>query len=86
MANNKILKSMISMAVSSAREVFCRQISKLAKSLSLIVLDGPLPVGDLLSLGGAIWVAHDIEKRRKKYKTWKNILKYGILFTRGDKI
>jgi hypothetical protein len=55
------------MAAIAAR-MFARGAATTAASLTVAAADGPLPIGDVLAVGGMAWTAYDIHASRKRFR------------------
>jgi hypothetical protein len=53
----------------TAGRMFGKQVTRLAGSGTLAVMDGPLPVGDILALVTAVWTAYDIHSMKSEFRS-----------------
>jgi hypothetical protein len=53
---------------SIATRMFGKQVATLAGSAAVAAVDGPLPVGDIIALGGMIWTGYDIYASQKEFE------------------
>lgn len=51
-----------------AARLFRKQVAKVAGSAAVAAVDGPLPVGDIIALGGMIWTGYDIYALQKEFE------------------
>jgi hypothetical protein len=51
-----------------AARLFGKQVAKVAASAAVAAADGPLPVGDIIALGGMIWTGYDIYASRREFE------------------
>ena len=48
--------------------VFARQLAVATASVSAAIIDGPLPFGDILTVGGLVWTSYDIYASRQEFE------------------
>lgn len=51
-----------------ALRIFARPIATSVGSVVIATADGPLPIGDVIAIGGFIWTAYDIYSGRKEFE------------------
>jgi hypothetical protein len=68
-----ISKSMIGKLIwakikSIALKMFGKQVAKVVGSIVAAAADGPLPVGDIIAVGGLIWTGYDVYAGQKDFE------------------
>jgi len=63
----------------TAARLFARQAVEATAVVSAPVIDGPLPFGDIIAIGGAIWTAYDVYSSRKDFEKELNLSIKNIL-------
>ena len=53
---------------SIALRMFGKQVAKVAGSAAVAAADGPLPIGDILAVGGLIWTGYDVYASQKEFE------------------
>jgi hypothetical protein len=56
-------------ALSLASGAFARPVATAAASATCVVADGPLPIGDMIAIGGAAYTAYDIRCTCRRFRS-----------------
>lgn len=60
--------SLVTTVVDAVKWIFARPLAAAVTEAGLVVVDGPLPFGDLLAAAGAAWTAYDIHSLRSQFE------------------
>lgn len=66
--NTRIVRWMIKQVVEMAAWIFARPLAAAVTEAGLVVVDGPLPIGDAIAALGAVWTAYDIYALRNHFE------------------
>jgi hypothetical protein len=68
LSKSHVFKTMIKRLLGIAGRLFGRQIAIATASVGAAVIDGPLPFGDILAVGGLAWTAYDIHSGQQQFQ------------------
>ncbi len=75
LCNSVVVRAVIKQTGKLAARQFSKQVTKAAASITCAVIDGPVPVGDVIAALGIAWTAYDIHTSRKAFqRDMKNAL------------
>ena len=66
--NNRVVHWLIDKTMDMARWIFARPIAAATAEATCVVVDGPLPFGDLIGLAGAVWTVRDVYTLRHRFR------------------
>jgi hypothetical protein len=66
--NSKLMKGLLEKVVALAARIFARPAAAAVASVTAAAADGPLPIGDILAIGGVAWTAYDIRATRHEFR------------------
>jgi hypothetical protein len=66
--HNRLMRWLINNTTNTAKWIFARPIAAATAEAACVVIDGPLPIGDVIGLAGALWTARDVYRLRPRFK------------------
>lgn len=70
---SKLILPILKKITYTASKMFSKQVIKASASVSTALADGPLPIGDIIAIGGLFWTGYDVIQLRKEFKNEINI-------------
>jgi len=66
--HTRLGSSLVTTVVDAVKWIFARPLAAAVTEAGLVVVDGPLPFGDLLAAAGVVWTAYDIHSLRYQFE------------------
>lgn len=66
--HTSVAKGLLQKTVALAARMFARPAATAAASATAAVVDGPLPLGDVITVVGTAWTAYDVHRTRRTFR------------------